>query len=137
MPTSFYLANPQVTIAGTDMSDQTTSATLTRVSEALEQTSFGNTARSYTTGLQNNEVTVTMYQSYIGSETYDILKSLIGTTTTVIIKPTTAADGPTNPGFTLTGCYLETLPIVNASLGELSTIDITFTGGVYTADITP
>jgi hypothetical protein len=133
----FYLANPQVTIAGTDMSDQTTSATLTRVSEALEQTSFGNTARSYTTGLQNNEVTVTMYQSYIGSETYDILKSLIGTTTTVIIKPTTAADGPTNPGFTLTGCYLETLPIVNASLGELSTIDITFTGGVYTADITP
>jgi hypothetical protein len=137
MATSFYLANPQVTIAGTDMSDQTTSATLTRVSEALEQTSFGNTARSYTTGLQNNEVTVTMYQSYIGSETYDILKALIGTTTTVIIKPTTAADGPTNPGFTLTGCYLETLPIVNASLGELSTIDITFTGGVYTADVTP
>jgi len=137
MPTAFYLANPMVTIAGTDMSDQTTSATLTRVSEALEQTSFGNTARSYTTGLQNNEVTVTMYQSYIGSETYDILKALIGTTTTVIIKPTTAADGPTNPGFTLTGCYLETLPIVNASLGELSTIDITFTGGVYTADVTP
>jgi len=137
MATSFYLANPQVTIAGTDMSDQTTSATLTRVSEALEQTSFGNTARSYTTGLQNNEVTVTMYQSYIGSETYDILKALIGTTTTVIIKPTTAADGPTNPGFTLTGCYLETLPIINASLGELSTIDITFTGGVYTADVTP
>ena len=137
MATSFYLANPQVTIAGTDMSDQTTSATLTRVSEALEQTSFGNTARSYTTGLQNNEVTVTMYQSYVGSETYDILKALVGATTTVIIKPTTAADSATNPGFTLTGCYLETLPIVNASLGELSTIDITFTGGVYTADITP
>jgi hypothetical protein len=137
MATSFYLANPQVTIAGTDMSDQTTSATLTRVSEALEQTSFGNTARSYTTGLQNNEATFTMYQSYIGTETYDILKALIGTTTTVIVKPTTAADGPTNPGFTLTGCYLETLPIVNAALGELSTIDITFTGGVYTADVTP
>jgi hypothetical protein len=137
MATSFYLANPQVTIAGTDMSDQTTSATLTRVSEALEQTSFGNTARSYTTGLQNNEATFTMYQSYIGTETYDILKSLIGTTTTVIVKPTTAVDGPTNPGFTLTGCYLETLPIVNAALGELSTVDVTFTGGVYTADVTP
>lgn len=78
-----------------------------------------------------------MYQSYAASETYDTLKSLVGTTTTVIIKPSTAADGPTNPGFTLTGCYLETLPIVNASLGELSTVDITFTGGVYTADVTP
>jgi len=137
MPTAFYLANPQVTIASTDMSDQCTAATFTRVTESLEQTSFGNTARSYTAGLQNNEVTLTMYQSYIGSETYDILKGLVGTTTTVIVKPTTAADGPTNPGFTLTGCYLETLPIVNASLGELSTIDITFTGGVYTADVTP
>jgi len=137
MPTSLYLSNPQVTIAGVDMSDQCTAATFTRVNESLEQTSFGATARSYTSGLQNNEVTVTMYQSYAASETYDTLKSLVGTTTTVIIKPTTAADGPTNPGFTLTGCYLETLPIVNASLGELSTVDVTFTGGVYTADVTP
>lgn len=137
MPTSLYLSNPQVTVATVDMSDQCTAATFTRVTESLEQTSFGNTARSYTAGLQNNEVTLTMYQSYVASETYDILKSLVGATTTVIVKPTTAADGPTNPGFTLTGCYLETLPIVNASLGELSTIDITFTGGVYTADVTP
>lgn len=137
MATSLYLSNPQVTIAGVDCSDQCTAATFTRVNESLEQTSFGATARSYTSGLQNNEVTVTMYQSYAASETYDTLKSLVGTTTTVIIKPTTAVDGPTNPGFTLTGCYLETLPIVNASLGELSTVDITFTGGVYTADITP
>ena len=137
MATSLYLSNPQVTVATVDMSDQCTAATFTRVTESLEQTSFGNTARSYTAGLQNNEVTLTMYQSYAASETYDILKSLVGTTTTVIIKPSTAADGPTNPGFTLTGCYLETLPIVNASLGELSTVDITFTGGVYTADITP
>lgn len=137
MATSLYLSNPQVTVAGTDMSDQCTAATFTRVNEALEQTSFGSTARSYTSGLQNNEVTLTLYQSYATTETYDVLKSLVGTTTTVIIKPTTAADGPTNPGFTLTGCYLETLPIVNASLGELSTCEVTFTGGVYTADVTP
>jgi hypothetical protein len=137
MATSLYLANPQVTIAGTDMSDQCTAATFTRVTESLEQTSFGATARSYTAGLQNNEIMVTMYQSYAAGETYDILKALVGTTTTVIIKPTSAADGATNPGFTLTGCYLETLPNVSASLGELSTIDLTFTGGVYTADITP
>jgi hypothetical protein len=137
MATSLYLANPQVTIAGTDMSDQCTAATFTRVTESLEQTSFGATARSYTAGLQNNEIMVTMYQSYAAGETYDILKALVGTTTTVIIKPTSAADGATNPGFTLTGCYLETLPNVSASLGELSTIDLTFTGGVYTADVTP
>lgn len=137
MPTSLYLSNPQVTVATVDMSDQCTAATFTRVNESLENTSFGATARSYTSGLQNNEVTLTLYQSYASTETYDTLKSLVGTTTTVIVKPSTAADGPTNPGFTLTGCYLETLPIVNATLGELSTCEVTFTGGVYTADITP
>lgn len=137
MPTALYLSNPQVTVATVDMSDQCTAATFTRVNESLEQTSFGATARSYTSGLQNNEVTLTLYQSYVLTETYDTLKSLVGSTTTVIVKPSTAADGPTNPGFTLTGCYLETLPVVNATLGELSTCEVTFTGGVYTADVTP
>jgi hypothetical protein len=33
---------------------------------------------------------------------------------------------------TITGAFLESLPVVNATMGELSTIDITFTGGVYT-----
>ncbi|MDB9849448.1 hypothetical protein OAC42_02230 [Flavobacteriaceae bacterium] len=56
---------------------------------------------------------------------------MVGTTTTVTIKPTSAATSATNPVSTLTGCYLETLPIVNAALGALDTIDITFTGGVY------
>lgn len=137
MSTSVYLANPQVTIATVDVSNQCTAATFTRVTESLEQTAFGGTARVYTSGLQNNEITLTMYQSYALLETYATLAPLVGTTTTVIVKPTSAADGATNPGFTLTGCYLETLPMVNATLGELSTIDITFTGGVYSADVTP
>lgn len=137
MPTALYLSNPTVSVATLDLTDQCTAATFTRVNESLEQTSFGNTARSYTSGLQNNEVTLTLYQSYVLTETYDVLKGLVGSTTTVIVKPSSAADGPTNPGFTLTGCYLETLPTVNATLGELSTIEVTFTGGVYTADVTP
>jgi hypothetical protein len=126
-----YLANPVVTVNAVDISDQTTAATLNRVTESLEATAFGATARVYTAGLQNNEVTLTMYQSYAASETYATLAALVGTTTNITLKPVTGATTATNPLFTLTGCYLETLPIVNASLGELSTIDITFTGGTY------
>lgn len=66
---------------------------------------------------------------------YATLKGLVGTQTTVVVKPTSAATGATNPAFTLTGTYLETLPVVNATLGEISQIDITFTGGVYTEPI--
>jgi hypothetical protein len=31
----------------------------------------------------------------------------------------------------LTGSYLESLPVLNAALGEIQSIDITFKGGVY------
>lgn len=137
MATSTILSNPKVVIATVDLSDQCTAATLTRTIEALEDTAFGSTARTYTGGLENNELTVTMYMSYAATETYATLSTLVGTKVTVIVNPTSAADSATNPGFTLTGTYLESLPVINASLGELQTVDLTFTGGVYSADVTP
>ena len=136
MATSTILSNPVVTIGGIDMTDQTTAATLTRTVEALESTAFGSTSRVYTGGLENNELTVTMYLSYASSETYATLAPLVGTQLNVIVKPTSAVDSATNPAFILTGTYLESLPVINASLGELQTVDLTFTGGVYSADIT-
>jgi hypothetical protein len=137
MATSTILSNPKVVIATVDLSDQCTAATLTRTIEALEDTAFGSTARTYTGGLENNELTVTMYMSYAATETYATLSTLVGTKVTVIVNPTSAADSATNPGFTLTNTYLESLPVINASLGELQTVDLTFTGGTYSADVTP
>ena len=131
MPTSTYLSNPVVTINAVDLTDQCSAANLTRVIEALESTSFGKTARVYVGGLENSTLTLTMYNSFASTETYSTLAALVGTATTITIKPTSAATSATNPLSTLTGCYLETLPIVNATLGALDTIDITFTGGVY------
>lgn len=136
MATSTYLSNPVVTINSVDLSDQCSAATLTRTVEALESTAFGGTARVYVGGLENNELTCTLYMSYAASETYATLATLVGTQTTVRVQPTSAVDSATNPGFILTGAYLETLPVLNASLGELSTIDITFRGGVYSVDTT-
>jgi len=133
MATSTYLSNPHVTINSVDLTDQCTAADLNHVVEALEATAFGDTARDYVGGLENNELTLTLYMSYAASETYATLSGLVGTQTTVTVKPADAALSATNPGFTLTGTYLETLPVLSASLGELSTIDIVFTGGVYSA----
>lgn len=136
MATSTYLSNPVVKINSVDLSDQCSAATLTRTVEALESTAFGSTSRVYTGGLENNELTVTLYMSYDANETYATLATLVGTQTTVRVQPTSAVDSATNPGFILTGSYLESLPVLNASLGELSTIDITFRGGVYSVDTT-
>lgn len=129
MATSVYLSNPSVTINSVDLTDQCTAATITYTAEALENTAFGSTARTYTAGLNNNSVTVTLYQSYAGSETEASIYSLVGTTTTLVIKPSSGAVSSTNPSYTLTGAYLESHTPINASLGELSTIDLTFQGG--------
>ena len=137
MPTSINLSNPVVTVNSVDLSDQCTAATLTQRYDQLESTAFGDTDRKYVKGLGNHEVTLSLYMSYAASETYATLKNLVGTTTTVIVKPATGADSATNPGFTLTGAFLSELPMVNASLGALNTIDVTFVGGTYSEDTTP
>ena len=129
MATSVYLSNPSVTINSVDLSDQCTAATITYNVEALENTAFGSTSRTYTSGLANNSITVTLYQSYAASETEVSVYNLVGTTTTLVIKPSSGAVSATNPSYTLTGAYLESHTPINASLGELSTIDLTFTGG--------
>jgi hypothetical protein len=136
MASSTYLSNPVLTINSIDLTDMCSAATLTYLVEALEDTAFGTNARTYTAGLVNNEVTLTMYASFAASETYATLSPLVGTKTTITLKPTSAVDSATNPRFILTDCYLESLPIINASLGELSTYDVVFMGGSLTIDVT-
>ena len=137
MATSTILSNPQVKFGSVDLSGWCTSATLTRTVTALNDTVFGNTANTFTAGLEDNELTVTLFLSYETSATYATLAPLVGTKFVVTVKPTTAADSATNPGFILTNTYLESLPVISASLGELQSVDITTMGGVYSVDVTP
>ena len=136
MATSVYLSNPNVTINSVDLRDQCTSATLNYVYEQLETTAFGDTARKFgassVTSLQNNSVEVELYQSYAGSETEATIYGLVGIQTNILLAPATGVASATNPIYTLTGAYLESHTPINASLGELSTITLTFTGGVLT-----
>mgnify|MGYP001400244874 FL=1 len=141
MATSTYLSNPTVTIgaasgSAVDITDQVSAVTVTYVVEALEDTAFGSTARTNTAGLQSNSATLTLYASYAASESYAILAPLVGTKCYIKVKPTSAADSATNPGFELTNTFLSALPVINANLGELATYDIELMGGTYTADVT-
>ena len=136
MATTVYLSNPTLTVNSVDLQDQCTSATINYVYEQLETTAFGDTARKFggsaVTSLQNNSIEVELYQSYAASETEATIYGLVGIQTTLVIKPTSAAVSATNPSYTLTGAYLESHTPINASLGELSTITLTFAGGVLT-----
>jgi hypothetical protein len=140
MATTTYLSNPDVLINSTiTLRDQCSAATLTRTVEALESTAFGDTARFFVGGLESNELTLTLYMSYATDETYQTLSGLVGTQFDVIVSPAPPATAgtytPVNPGFKLSGCFLSSLPVINATMGELSTIDITIQGGLYSVDV--
>jgi len=136
MATTVYLSNPNVTINSVSLQDQCTSAVVNYVYEQLETTAFGDTARKFggsaVTSLQNNTIEIELYQSYAASETEATIFGLVGIVTTIVLKPSSAAVSATNPSYTLTGAYLESHTPINASLGELSTITLTFAGGALT-----
>ena len=142
MATSTYLSNPKVEVGAssasvTDITDQVSSCVVNFNVEALEDTAFGSTARTNTAGLQSNSATLTLYASYAASETYATLSALVGTKCFIRVTPVDTTISATNPAFELTNTYLGALPVVNATLGELSTYDVEFMGGEYNPDVTP
>jgi len=102
MATSTILSNPEVKFGAVDLTGWCTSAVFTKTVTALNDTVFGNTSNTFTAGLEDNELTVTLFLSYAASATYATLAPLVGTKFNVTVKPTSAADSATNPAFTLT-----------------------------------
>ena len=139
-----YLASPTFGIGAAvgsikDLTDQCKSVVVTKSREALDSTSFGNTGRQFVGGLTNVTVTATLLMEYSSTPgTYVDLTSLVGTNVYVAVKAASAsAISATNPEFQITGGYLESLDVVNGSVGELSEVEITITGGVLVEDVTP
>lgn len=132
MATVTNLVSPYFEIDSNDLTDQCQSVTITNEIEALENTSVDSTARSFTAGLQNNEITATLYLSYGASEVEAILQGLLGTTFDTIVGATGSTAAADNPVYTLTGGYLASFTPINGDYGTLSTVDITIQGGALT-----
>jgi hypothetical protein len=137
MPTT-YLSNPTVTVTSPSAMTLTSScsaAVLTLTAEALENTSFGQTSRTFTAGLFSNELTLTLFQGYGTTEVETYLNTLFGVASTIVVSPSGATESASNPEYTLTGCFLSTVTPINTSVGELSVVEAVFQGGVYARDI--
>ena len=135
MATTTYLTNPTVTVNSVDFTDQCTSLELTFSKESEDVTAFGDTARKYTGKLENNQVTMTLFLSYGSGEVEVTLEGLVGTVTNLVMKAGQGAKDANNPEYTLTGAYLETFTPITGSVGEMSTVDVTFTGGTLARSV--
>jgi hypothetical protein len=139
MPQTIYYSAPEVKIGpalatAVDLSEFAKSAVLVRQADALESSSMASRDRFYQPGMNTNSFTVTFNQSYETAEVYATISGLVGTQCYVECTP---VDGTvvsaTNPKFSLTNTYLESMEVLAANLGELGEVQLTFTGGTYAA----
>ena len=56
-------------------------------------------------------------------------------TTTLVISPSGTTESATNPEYTITNAMLANAPVINSTVGELASVDLTFTGGHWARDI--
>jgi hypothetical protein len=136
MATTTFLSNATVMIGAVDFSDQCKSVTLTVGYDQLETTAMGDSGRKFTKGLQSVEVTLTLFNSYGASEVEATLFDVVGDdAVTLTISPSGATESATNPEYTITGAYLSNFTPINSTVGELSEVEVTFTGGTWSRDI--
>jgi hypothetical protein len=126
------LTDAVITVNSIALSDHANSVTLNYEIDSVETTAFGSTGHKFTGGLQNNSLDIEFMQDFAASNVEASIYPLVGTTTTVKVKPTSSATGATNPEYTLTGCFLAAHTPVGAAVGELAMTSLSFTGGVLT-----
>jgi hypothetical protein len=141
MATTTFLSNATIGITQgattTDLSDQANACMITIGQDSLESTAFGDTGHRFVGGLQTVEVSITFFLSYGATEVEAILASCVGTGTTILtISPSGATESATNPEYVLTNCMLANFTPINSTVGELATVEATFTGGTWVRDIT-
>lgn len=137
MATTTFLSNATVSIGGVDVSDQCSAATLTVGFDSLETTAFGDSGHIFTKGLQTVEVTLTMFNSYGAGEIEATLYDVVGDgNTTLVISPSGTTESASNPEYTITNAMMSSFTPIISTVGELSVVEVTFTGGTFARDIT-
>lgn len=126
------LTDAVITVNTVALSDHANSITLNYEIDSVETTAFGSTGHKFTGGLQNNSLDIEFMQDFAAANVEATIYPLVGTTTTVTVKATSAATSATNPIYTLTGCFLAAHTPVASAVGELAMTSLSFTGGVLT-----
>jgi hypothetical protein len=118
------MTNSNITLGGTDISAYVASVTLSISVNEVETTSFGVGAVQRVGGLQDNSVTLDMHQDYSAIE--GLVYPLIGSTTSLVIKPNGTAVGTANPSYTTNSVLITEWTPVNGAVGELATASVTW-----------
>jgi hypothetical protein len=123
------LTNAYITINSVNLSDHIKSVTLTTSDDIVETTAFGSTARTRIAGLADNSVALEFDQDYAASSVEATINaagsSLVGTVTTIVVKPNGATTAADNPAYSFSALISEWTPLSGA-VGELASASVTW-----------
>jgi len=124
------LTDASVVVNGINLSEFITSVALSTSEDVVETTGMGTAgARTRQSGLADNSLALEFNQDFATSGPEITINavgaSLVGTNTTVVIKPTSAAVSASNPSYTFSCVVAEWQPL-SAAVGELSSISATW-----------
>lgn len=121
---SLVLTDCFVSLGGTDVSTYVRSVTLPYGAEMLDDTTMGDTTRINKGGLKTWQLDIEFQQDFADNLIDEILFPLVGTSFTVVVRPTTSAVGVSNPNYTGTG-VMESYQPFGQSVGDLTTSTVT------------
>lgn len=121
----FAATDYNISIGGTDFSSSLAALTLDISVEDLETTPFGSSARTRIGGLQDASVQLDFHQDFGASSVDATLFPLLGSTVEIIVLPTSASVGATNPSYTFSCLVTEYQPFAS-SVGDLASLSVTW-----------
>jgi hypothetical protein len=124
------LTDASITINSVALSSKANSVTINYEIDSVEATTFGSN-HNFIGGLQNNSIEIALMQDFATSQTEATIYPLVGTNTTLVIKPTSGAVSATNPSYTITAFLASHTPVAGG-VGELAMTTLSFTGGTIT-----
>jgi len=118
------LTNANITIGATDVSSSVASVQIETAVDEVETTAFGpGNGKTRVGGLLDTTLSLSMHNDYSAVE--GLVYPLIGSTTSVVVKPNGTAVSSTNPSYTMTVLVTGWSP-VNGAVGELNTVDVSW-----------
>lgn len=125
--TEQVFSNAFVSINGVDLSDHLRQATLNYSADMVDITAMGDGTRNKLGGLKDWSMELEFNQDHAAANVDATLFPLVGTSFTVILRPTASAVSATNPNFTGTA-LLESYTPLTGPVGDVSTASVTLQG---------
>jgi len=122
----FVATDFSVSINGsTALNSYLTQVELKTSANDITTTSFGSSWVTRVAGLKEGTLTLQFNQDYAAATVDATLWPLLGTSATVVIRPTSTVVSATNPAYTAV-CLVNDLTPVSGTIGDLSTFSVSW-----------